>query len=245
MAEDCGIWASWYDLTKDGEAEYLAWPHEEHIPSALARPGYLWGGHYRLEKAAPLSAAHKDKAFINDPGLGRGGEFILIFGATCAHDFLNPAPDDLLKSYDARAREMLARREGERTAYFTEVGRVDGPEIDKRSPSLAAGPSIQFGAFRAKDASYDEVLASWYVHDRLAAFSGLKGCVGARKLISLGGWARHGILYEFDSFEGQEHFFESLEASASDTTTTVGGVVRALEHGPGSPSKARRIWPEV
>ena len=245
MAEDRGIWASWYDLPIDGEAEYLAWLHEEHIPSALARPGFKWAAHYRLEHRASPSPTHKIKAFIEDPGLGRGGEFILIFGAGSAHDFLDPAPDDLLKSYDPRSQEMLARRTGERTAYFTEVGRVDGPEIAKRGPCLTPGPMIQLGAYRAKDPVWDLDFALWYLHDRLANLREMKGCIGARKLVSLGGWARHGILYEFDSLAGREHFYEELESQGMDDTTSIGKVVRAVEHGPGSPTKAKRIWPEA
>jgi hypothetical protein len=245
MAEDRGIWATWYDLPEEGEAAYLSWLHEEHIPAALRRPGFKWAAHYRLEKGASPSAAHKVKAFIEDSGLGRGGEFVLVFGANSAHDFLDPTPDDLRQSYAPRSREMLARREGERTAYFTEVGRVDGPEIAKRGPGLTPGPSIQFGAYRAKDPAYDADFSLWYLHDRLAKLRDMKGCIGARKLISLGGWARHGILYEFASLAGHEHFFETLESQAMDTETTVGYVVRAVEHGPGSPSKARRIWPEA
>lgn len=245
MAEDRGIQATWYDLPEGGEAEYLSWLHEEYIPESLRRPGFLWAAHYRLEKGASPSAAHRVKAFIDEPGLGRGGEFILVFGARSAHDFLDPAPEELLKSCDARAREMLARRAGERTAYFTEVGRVDGPEVAKRGPGLTPAPNIQFGAYRAKDPAYDLDFALWYLHDRLEALKTMKGCVGARKLLSLGGWARHGILYEFDSLEGHEHFFRSLEANAMDERTEIGKVVRAVEHGPGSPSKARRIWPEV
>ncbi|MDP7168888.1 MAG: hypothetical protein QF701_14215 [Nitrospinota bacterium] len=245
MAEDRGIWATWYDLPEEGEEEYLTWLHKEHIPTALDRPGYLWAAHYRLEKGASPSAARKVKAFIDDPGLGKGGEFILVFGAGSAHDFIDPAPDDLLQSYEPRSREMIARREGERTAYFTEVGRVDGPEIAKRGPGLTPAPMIQFGAYRAKDPAYDVDFALWYVNDRLAALRDMKGCVGARKLISLGGWARHGILYEFTSLKGREHFFQTLESQAMDTSTSIGKVVRAVEHGPGSPSKAKRIWPEA
>ncbi|MBT3352603.1 MAG: hypothetical protein HOC91_01060 [Nitrospinaceae bacterium] len=245
MAEDRGIWGTWYDLPEEEEAEYLSWLHGEHIPATLERPGFLWAAHYRLEKGASLSAARSVKTFIDEPGLGKGGEFILVFGAKSAHDFLDPSPDDLLQSYDSRSREMIDLRQGERTAYFTEVGRVDGPEIAKRGPGLTPAPNVQFGAYRAKDPAYDNDFALWYCNDRLAALRDMKGCVGARKLISLGGWARHGILYEFTSLEGHEHFFETLESQAMDTSTSIGEVVRAVDHGPGSPSKARRIWPEV
>lgn len=243
---DSGIWAVWYDLPKE-EDEYLSWLHEEHIPQALKRPGYLWAAHYRSirNESHNSSPVQKAKRFMDDPDLGRGGDYLLLFGADSAHAFLDPSPDDLLKSYDARSREMISRRQGDRTAYFTEVGRVDGPEIARRGPGLTPGPAIQFGAYRAKDPAYDVDFALWYLHDRLANLREMKGCIGARKLISLGGWARHGIFYEFDSPAGHEHFFETLESQAMDTSTSVGHVVRAVEHGPGSPSKARRIWPEV
>ena len=35
---DRGIWAVWYDISKEDEEEYLSWLHEEYIPKELKRP---------------------------------------------------------------------------------------------------------------------------------------------------------------------------------------------------------------
>ena len=244
---DNGIWAVWYDLPKEGEGEYLSWLHEEYIPQELKRPGYLWAAHYRSirnesHNSSPVQMA---KRFMDEPELGRGGDYLLLFGADSAHAFLDPAPDDLLKSYDTRSREMISRRHGDRTAYFTEVGRVDGPEIARRGPGLTPAPMIQMGAYRSDDENYNIDVALWYVHHRLAALPEMEGCVGARKLLSLGGWARHAILYEFISPEAREHYYQLQEAPGGDANHPTGGVIRKLIHSPASPTLAVRIWPEV
>ena len=244
---DSGIWGVWYDLPKEGEDEYLSWLHEEHIPQALKRPDYLWAAHYRSirNESHNSSPVQKAKRFMDEPELGRGGDYLLLFGANSAHAFLDPAPDDLLKSYDARSREMISRRQGDRTAYFTEVGRVDGPEIAQRCPDLTPAPMIQMGASRADDENYNIDVALWYVHHRLAALPEMEGCVGARKLLSLGGWARHAILYEFISPEAREHYYQIQEAPGGDANHPTGGIVRTLIHSPDSPTLGVRIWPEV
>ena len=244
---DSGIWGVWYDLPKEGEDEYLSWLHEEHIPQALKRPDYLWAAHYRSirNESHNSSPVQKAKRFMDAPELGRGGDYLLLFGANSAHAFLDPAPDDLLKSYDARSREMISRRQGDRTAYFTEVGRVDGPEIAQRGPDLTPAPMIQMGAYRADDENYNIDVALWYVHHRLAALPEMEGCVGARKLLSLGGWARHAILYEFISPEAREHYYQIQEAPGGDANHPTGGIVRTLIHSPDSPTLGVRIWPEV
>ena len=247
MAEDRGIWATWYDLPEEMESEYFSWLHEEHILAALDRPGYLWAAHYRSIRSEyhNSSAVQKAKRFMDEPDLGHGGNYLLLFGADSAHAFLDPAPDDLLKNYDTRSREMLTRRRGDRSAFFTEVGRVDGPEIAKRGPGLTPAPMIQMGAYRADDENYNIDVALWYVHHRLAALIDMEGCVGARKLISLGGWARHGILYEFISPKAREHYYQLQEAPGGDANHPTGGIVRTLIHAPDSPTLAVRIWPKV
>ena len=244
---DRGIWAVWYDISKEDEEEYLSWLHEEYIPKELKRPGFLWAAHYKsirseYHNSSPVQMA---KRFMEEPELGRGGNFLLLFGADSAHSFLDPAPEELLKSYDDRSREMLSRRQGDRTAYFTEVGRVDGPEIAQRGPGLTTAPMVQMGAYRSDDENYNIEVEKWYVHERLASLPEMEGCVGARKLVSLGGWARHAILYEFISPEAREHYYQIQEAPGGDANHPTGGVVRKLIHSPDSPSLGVRIWPEV
>lgn len=244
---DSGIWAIWYDLPEEKKDEHLSWLHESYIPNALKRPGFLWGANYRSirNESHDSSPVQKAKRFMDDPDLGHGGDYLLLFGADSAHAFLDPSPQDLLKSYDGRTREFISGRQGVRTAYFTEVGRVDGPEIARRGPGLIPAPMIQMGAYRAEDENYNINVALWYVHHRLAALLDMEGCVGARKLLSLGGWARHGILYEFISPEAREHYYQLQEAPGADAEHPTGSVIRTLIHAPASPTLAVRIWPEV
>ena len=64
----------------------------------------------------------------------------------------------------------------------------------------------------------------------------MTGCVGTRKLVSISGWAKHAILYEFVSLEAVEkHFVDNAEWSRR--------VVRNLIHAPHSPGLGVRIWP--
>ena len=44
---DRGLFATWYDLPSDTEAEYLDWLHGTYLPAMLRRPGYLWAAHVR------------------------------------------------------------------------------------------------------------------------------------------------------------------------------------------------------
>ena len=76
------------------------------------------------------------------------------------------------------------------------------------------------GSYSAVVGAAGQELATRMVNLSLEAL--ISVIVGARKLISLGGWARHGIFYEFDSAEGHEHFFQLLEANANDASTVIG-----------------------
>ena len=65
----------------------------------------------------------------------------------------------------------------------------------------------------------------------------MTGCVGARKLVSISGWAKHAILYEFVSLEAVEQYFVDTDEEWS------GQVVANLVHAPHSPGLGVRIWP--
>ena len=55
--------------------------------------------------------------------------------------------------------------------------------------------------------------------------------------MSVAGWAKHGVLYEFSSMDGlQPHFHDPHDWRLT--------VVPNLIHAPHSPSLGQRIWPE-
>ncbi|MEE8443587.1 MAG: hypothetical protein V3S37_07545 [Dehalococcoidia bacterium] len=235
---DRGIWATWYDLPEPGKEEYISWLHDVYIPEALSRPGYLWATHVEnvltedRERDIRSRLIHTD-----DPSVPGGNGFIMLFGAASPHTFVNPNPAELEARMTSHAREMLGRRVASRSCIFVEVARVDGPEVDTRAPGITPGPVIQLGSFNINALENEDELSTWYARSRLPKMAEMPGCVGARELASISGWAKHGILYEFVSLEAVEQYF------TGDTADWTRRVVGNLIHAPGSPSLGKRIWP--
>ena len=88
----------------------------------------------------------------------------------------------------------------------------------------------------------DFELGAWYRQSRLPAVTNTPGCIGARKLVSVAGWANHSILYEFTSFGS----FEARPGTDDKPNEWAGRhVLSYVIHAPGSPSVGKRIWPAV
>jgi hypothetical protein len=86
----------------------------------------------------------------------------------------------------------------------------------------------------------------WYAHERFPLMGRMPGSVLTRKLVSMLGWAKHGILYEFESLQARtQHFEVPHESRIVDPKAWVGKVVRSTLHTPGSPVVGERIWPPV
>ncbi len=132
---------------------------------------------------------------------------------------------------------MFGRREGERSCIFMERDRIDGYETATRSPGITPGPAIQVGTFNINALENEDELGSWYAQVRMPRLKEMTGCVGARNLVSVSGWAKHAIMYEWISLESLKENFttETIERSHN--------AVKSLIHAPGSPSLGQRIWP--
>jgi hypothetical protein len=236
---DRGIWATWYDVQAAAESEYLDWLHAEYLPAMLQRPGYLWAAHVRnITDPEREASNYRRLTHTDDAAVPQGFGYLLMFGGVTAHTFTDPSPQEMLEEYDEAARRMLGRREGERSIIFVEVARVAGPGEPKRIPGVTPGPIIQFGTFNVRSPEEETEMSSWYARSRLPLVGAREGNVGARKLVSISGWPRHGILYEV----------ESLEAAATnlvDPSDWSRKVVDSLVHAPHSPTLGTRIWPEV
>ncbi len=237
---DRALWISWYDLAEPGRERYLDWLHGKHIPQLLAVPGVLAAAHYRVlksEKPLPHLRQTKDKS------LPQGNGYILIAGAKDAHAFADLTP--FKRKPTAVERRMLALRVGERYNIFTEESRGPGPDARRREGRYTYAPGIQLGNFNAGSYRDEDELLSWYAHLRLPSFRTLPGGIGIRKLASVCGWAKHGVLYEFTSIEDRARHFRAHEAKDSKHTAWSHDVVSKLVHAPGSPAVAQRIWPPV
>lgn len=235
---DNAISATWYDLPEKGRDEYISWLHEVYIPKVLKRNGYLWGAHVEnvwdieREKEKERILVHTD-----DPNIPVGNDYLMLFGAEMPVTFVNPSTSQLEETWSSDEKKMLSYRIGERSCIFMAQDRIEGLESATRSPGITPGPAIQIGTFNVNSLENEEELSSWYAQVRLPRLKKMEGCVGARLLISVSGWPKHGIMYEWTSVESLMKNFstETIERSRN--------AVKSLIHSPGSPTLGNRIWP--
>ena len=245
---DRGLWITWYNLPAQGRDAYLAWLHGTYIPKILKKPGVLYAAHYTSDKVPPASRLrHTD-----DSSVPAGNDYILIFGGETAYAFskgadayLNQGPPKLHTDLSDADKGMLAMRIGERVCIMTEVARRAGPEAHRREGELALSPCIQVGTFNAGNTEVEDELLAWYADWRSDALGKLPGCVGIRQLVSVSGWAKHGVLYEFLSRQARDAHFPQLRKMYPAEGVWSDRAVPKLLHAPESPIVASRIWPPV
>ena len=237
-ARDRGLWATWYDLPEAGRSDYLSWAHGTYIPALLKRPGYLWAAHYT---AIPDATAARVK-HTDDSAVGTGSSFILVVGGEDSNVFGKPAPAELYASLSEADKKMLAMRTGERTNIFAEASRVTGPGAKDYKGGMTLAPCIQFGSYNIDQKLEVDILA-WYAQLQMPALAVSEGCVRTRKLASVSGWAKMGILYEFASVELREKRMGGGRGGGAPHKWS--SSVKQLIHAPGSPNVARRIWPSI
>ena len=87
-------------------------------------------------------------------------------------------------------------------------------------------------------------LARWYRQERFPRLSVTEGMIQGRKLLSLAGWPKHGVLWEFTSMEDSESSFEPRFGAADRQENWQGRhVLEFVIHAPHGPHAGRRIWP--
>jgi hypothetical protein len=242
---DTGIWATWYDLPEQSRDSFLGWLHGSYLPSLRQRPGYSWVAHY-FNTHGGEAMRHVGNTILVRPQeeIGNGSQYLMLVGAPSPHTFLMPSV--LEPDRSAEIRNMLALRQGLRTAIFSEETRVNGPAIRDRAPGTTIAPAIQMGSFRVRSVEEEFDLGCWYAQYRLPHMAQMPGSVASRKLLSVAGWAKHAILYEFTSLGARlQNFEEPHESLAADPKEWTGRVVRYTIHTPGSPFVGQRIWPPI
>lgn len=237
---DQALWITWYDLPDAGRDTYLSWLHDTHLPALVNRKGVLWAAHYASE-VRPALTAKKGARRHPPPGSVPGGHrYVLLVGGKDVQAFSDPTP----KQFEARLpdadRRMLALRVDAAANVMIEHARIEGPDAGRREKGAALAPCIQLGSFQF-DGDEDELLA-WYTQWRLPSMTTLPGCIAVRKLVSVAGWAKHGILHEFTSVAARNENFVNHEArhhpeKAVWSEKVTGQVI----HAPGSPNVARRL----
>jgi len=240
---DRGMWITWYDLPMDGRDAYLSWLHGTYLPDLLKRPGYLWAAHYASQDLEGGTENSKRYKHVDDPKVGKGYHYMLLVAATEAGVFGDPVPSVLHASLPEQGKKMLAMRAGERANIFTEACRRDGLALGAYKEGMTGAPCVQVGSFDC-DLDYEEQMHAGYVLERLPKMCATPSCVRTRKLNSVAGWAKHGIIYEFASKEGFDRDYAPAVAK-SPLGLNGYSVVPNLVHAPNGPNSALRIWPPL
>ncbi len=240
---DSGLWITWYDLPEAGRDDYFAWAHQVYMPMLLALPGVLSAAHYAtVDSSARRTNARDTRNTVDDPSVPRGSRYMMIVGAEYADIFGKPVPAKLHESLPAESCRMLAMRIGERINIMAEAGRVEGPEAKAYKDGVKLAPCVQVGNYNTPWQDEAEMLA-FYAEWRMPAMGRTPGCVRIRKLASVAGWAKHGVLYEFTSLEARNQHFIGHEDGHPDMKAWGDKVTGRLTHAPGSSTLATRIWP--
>ena len=171
------IWLIVYDLQRDREAEYLEWFHEVHIPEKLARPGYDWASHYRIER----------------DGGGDAG-YIALFGSKASRVFYNPSPAQLKPTQPPETRDMMTCRKNARSLILAGEWAVDGEGSATDCSAAIDADIIALGL--CDTGGNDEDFGAWLAQVHLPAAMQDRGCVGLRKYLASRGGAKHVILHE-------------------------------------------------
>jgi hypothetical protein len=240
---DRGMWITWYDLPMEGRDAYFSWLHGTYLPGLLKRPGYLWAAHYAsqdLEGGAENATRYKH---VDDPRVGKGYHYMLLVAAIDANVFGDPVPSLINAALPEQGKKMLAMRTGERMNIFTETGRRDGRALAAYKEGMTGAPCVQIGSFDCA-LEFEEEMHAGYVRERLPKMCATPSCVRTRKLNSVAGWAKHGIIYEFASKEGFDRDYAPAVAN-SPLGLNGHSVVPNLVHAPNGPNSALRIWPPV
>jgi hypothetical protein len=237
------MWAAWYDLASEDRHDFEEWSHRHWLPWLKERPGIAWVAHYRAVGHGPaLATYHEIAGQAADGETGSGGQCVVLAGAAGSHTFYRPLLSQAAMPVGFAA--MLGRRLGVREAVLVEEERVNGPALLARSPGGAPAPAIQFGTYRIGTVEEELDINCWYAHQRFPLMARLPGSVMTRKFVSSVGWAKHGILYEFESLEARTREFEvPHESKVVDPTEWTGRIVRTTLHTPGSPFVGERTWP--
>lgn len=240
---DRAIWATWYDIAADRREEYLAWLHGEYLPALKARPGFLWVAHYADQGGgAPITASGGTVFKYAEDGMGTGTQFVLIVGAASTAVFLDPHISEIEKAA-AKSSHMLSLRQGLRTVILLEENRVYGPAHPADGYGLVPGPCIMFGTFRIAAPEQEFELGAWYLKDRLPFVEQTPGCIRARKLVGVAGWAKFGAFYEFDTLEARTRWKQVNSKRVLDPNHWSNRMVGSTRHVPGSPTIGLRTWP--
>lgn len=236
--------AEWFDLDDRTRAETWRWLHQTYLPSVQSVPGVCWTGHYDIVEIPdkPYIAGAPQRRVTTDPSVPTGWQNVILTAAVSPEVFF--APGNALDTLAAVHAEKTAAFRNYRRAVFIEEQVVNSPE--QRASPYGAGPppAMQLGNYNADRPEDEFELARWYRSERFSRVSVTPGMIRGRKLLSIAGWPKHGVLWEFtDLPEGDSSFEHRFVAADRNEDWRGRHVLEYVTHAYGSPHAGRRVWP--
>jgi hypothetical protein len=240
------IKAEWFDLDEDTQQDTLQWLHQSYLPAVQATPGVGWVGHYAIVKS-PSKRYIKDapeKVETSDVSIPTGWQYVILTAALSSEVFFgqNNSLDALAQTNAA----SMAALKNFRSAVFLEEQVVNSPEQRACPYGMGPPPAMQIGHYNTNTPEDDLELARWYRSERFSRVSVTPGMIRGRKMLSIAGWAKHGVLWEFTDLPDGDYSFEHrFVAAARDDEWGGRHVLDYVTHCHGSPNAGRRIWPAL
>ena len=238
--------AEWFDLAEDTQDEVWAWLHKEYLPALCAADGVAWIGHYEIieQPDQPYIDGAPNKKTIDDPSVPKGWRNVVLTAAASPEVYFGPGnPIDAMEN---AYKVELSARLNYRNAVFIEEQVVNSPEQRSLPYGMGPPPAMQLGNYNC-DTPEDEIeLAKWYRAERFPRVSVTKGMIRGRKLLSISGWPKHGVLWEVTDLPPGDFNVEArfLEADRDDEWNGR-HVLEYVTHTFQGPHCGRRVWPEV
>jgi hypothetical protein len=242
---DRAVWAIWYDVDEGDRQRFFQWLHETYLPTLAASKQFAFVANYERYRG-PLTASWRldNEAYERSTtaDMKSGTQFVQVIGAASPYPFIKAIEEHDAGRGPKGAGEMLKLRKGVRHEVFLEDERAHGPEGEKGLDASLAR-CIQFGNYRMKSVAQDLACMSWYPDVCFPALAQAKGSIRTRKLISVAGWAKHGVIYEFDSPEGRNEAFAEVQKLRAADPSKVFSLGPQTIHAPGSAFIGTRTWP--
>jgi len=237
---DEGIWAVWFDLDKKVKASHLKWLHKTYLPEIIARPGIAWAAHYELHPE--VYAKQRARLTHTDDPVGQAMEHLVLVGAASSNVFFHGESPIETKNQSPETRTRLAERREVRWLISKEEFRVNGPDYGTSMPGGVTSACIQMGSFNMTSPELEIGLGQWYEQLRYPEFAKSASCRRMRKLLTVAGWAKHSVIYEFTSNEERA---KNMENTGTHAVKWGEKVIAQTVHSPGSPVIGFRKWPKV
>ena len=233
----------WYDLPAADRPEYLDWLHDTYLPAQQAIQGHSWLGHYAINRGPDANSGEPRVNESPDPEAPRGLDYMLLTSAPSPDVFFDHNKSD---PTGAGAGAQFAKRKLHSASVFLVETSVTGPEYRNRVHGSGPAPVIQVGNYQLRTPADDYDVGLWYRQYRLPQCTVTPGCIGAKKLISVAGWAKHAILYEcIDCEPGQLTLSQFMQTPPQGDQGVWNGrpISEFVLHAPNSAIVGERIWP--